>query len=147
MTDRYSKTSTAKKAITTALSKENTVVLGRVFWLMAKQFCFSEKQTRAVLGLGNRGTANNHRRGSSIPHTIDGYARVSQLLGAKKCLEILYPRNPEVIAHWFHVERECFGGKSAIGFIADDPLESQVRLHAVRRMLDMLRNGTVNELV
>lgn len=129
------------------LTDENAALLGRAFWLMADEYTLKSRDAMAVLGLNNRATLANHRTKKSIPRTYDAFRRVSLMLGIKKNLELIYPQNAEVRSHWLHVKRHCFKEMSALEFISDDLLTSQSRIFTVRRLLDMLRNGTVNEVV
>lgn len=78
--------------------------------------------------------------------TNDRILRLGHLPGIKKNLEILFPCNPVVRANWLRIKRDAFKGKSALELIKEGSFESMNRLFTVRRMLDVLRSGAINEL-
>lgn len=140
------KSKTNSQAPDLSLTSENTKLLGRAFWAICSEYGLTSKDQMAILGVSNRQTLNNLKRSAKISQSYDSYRRVSLLLGVKKNLEILFPMDSDIRANWLHVVRDTFKGHSALDFVAIDPVESQARLFTVRRLLDMLRNGSIPEL-
>ncbi len=134
------------RAVDLSVSAANTALLGKAFWSMVDEFQLSAEDQKAILGVANRQTLHNLKRDLKISHSIDGYRRVSLLLGIKTNLEILFP-DAEIRSNWLHVARETFKGLSAVDFIKANAVESQARLFTVRRLLDMLRSGSIPTLI
>ncbi len=129
-----------------ALSPKNSVIVGKLLWLLVDEFELSISDLEVLLDVNGRSLydAKDARR---LPTPCnDRYRRVGHLLGIKKNLEIIFPRNEEVRKNWLKVPREVFKGKSAIEMIKENPLDSMSRLFTVRRLLEMFRNGSINEL-
>ncbi|SMF17819.1 hypothetical protein [Pseudobacteriovorax antillogorgiicola] len=129
-----------------ALSSENTATLGKVFWRLVDEYDLSNKQVATILDV-TTAQVSNLSRTRKIPQKAEAYARVGQLLGIKKCLEVQYPVNPKVKSNWLKVKREAFQGASAIDFITEDMFQTGVRLFQVRRLMDLWRVGSIPELI
>ena len=128
-------------------SDKNDKMLAKILWLFADEYDLANDDLRVLLDVKLR-TLQNARSNKTLPNSSnDRYRRISLLLGIKKNLEIIYPRNPEVRKNWLKVPRETFKGKSALAMIKDAEIESMARLFTVRRLLDMLRVGTINAIV
>lgn len=128
-------------------SKENDRKLAKILWLLAEEYKLTNDELSLLLDVKLR-TIQDARGKKSLPNSsYDRYRRVGLMLGIKKNLEILYPKNPEVCKNWLRVEREVFKGRSAIEMIMENPVESMARLFTVRRLLDMQRNGTIEALI
>jgi hypothetical protein len=128
-------------------SKENDRKLAKILWLLAEEYKLTNDELSLLLDVKLR-TIQDARGKKSLPNSsYDRYRRVGLMLGIKKNLEILYPKNPEVCKNWLRVEREVFKGRSAIELIMENPVESMARLFTVRRLLDMQRNGTIEALI
>ena len=113
---------------------------------MANEYSFTTEELSLLLDVKAR-TIQDARRKQSFPNSSnDRYRRLGLLLGIKKNLEILYPRNDEVRQNWLRIPREVFKTKSALEMIGEKPVESMARLFTVRRLLDMQRNGTIASL-
>ena len=128
-------------------SKENDRKLAKILWLLVEEYKLTNDELSLLLDVKLR-TIQDARGKKSLPNSsYDRYRRVGLMLGIKKNLEILYPKNPEVCKNWLRVEREVFKGRSAIEMIMENPVESMARLFTVRRLLDMQRNGTIEALI
>ncbi len=127
-------------------SQKNDAILAKILWLLVEEFGLSMADASVLIDVKKR-TLYQARKSKALPQpSRDRYRRIGLLLGIKKNLEILFPRNPEVRRNWLHIPRETFKEKSAISMIKDSPLESMSRLFTVRRLLDMLRNGTIHSI-
>lgn len=127
--------------------EEELQALGKGLWLLADEYKLGVKELVYLLDVGER-TLYEAKKKSEVPSvTNDRILRLGHLLGIKKNLEILFPRNPEVRANWLRVKRDTFKGKSALELIKEGSFESMNRLFTVRRILDMLRSGAIHELV
>lgn len=129
------------------IAAEQKQALGKGLWLLADEYKLGVKELSYLLDVSER-TLYAAKKKDEVPSfTNDRVLRIGYLLGIKKNLEILFPRNPEVRANWLHVNREAFKGKSALELVKEGSFESMNRLFTVRRMLDMLRSGAIHELV
>jgi len=127
-------------------SAGNDKKAARILWLLANEYSFTTEELSLLLDVKAR-TIQDARRKQSFPNSSnDRYRRLGLLLGIKKNLEILYPRNDEVRQNWLRIPREVFKTKSALEMIGEKPVESMARLFTVRRLLDMQRNGTIASL-
>lgn len=140
---KHLKTSTP---VATKPSQINDQRLGKILWLLVEEFDFSISDLAILLDVKER-TLYQAKKMKVLPSSsYDRYHRIGLLLGIKKNLEILFPRNPEVRKNWLRVPRSIFFGKSALEMIRANPIESSSRLFTVRRLLDMLRNGSIPAL-
>ncbi|HYX37592.1 MAG TPA: antitoxin Xre/MbcA/ParS toxin-binding domain-containing protein [Oligoflexus sp.] len=115
-------------------------VLGTAFWNIAEHYGFTQKDIALILGIKeNRQRLAALKKELVIPEDPDKLLRVSHLVGIHKNLRILFPHNREVVYAWLKTPRELFQGRSALEFIAEDPMQSMTRLFTVRRLLDQLR--------
>jgi hypothetical protein len=115
-------------------------VLGNAFWKIAEYYSLTHKEIALLLGIKeNRQRLAALKKNSEIPEDPDKLLRVSHLVSIHKNLRILFPQNREVVYAWLKTKRDLFQGKSALEFIAEDPLQSMTRLFTVRRLLDQLR--------
>jgi hypothetical protein len=115
-------------------------VLGNAFWKIAEHYSLTHKEVALLLGIKeNRQRLAALKKNSEIPEDPDKLLRVSHLVSIHKNLRILFPQNREVVYAWLKTKRDLFHGKSALEFIAEDPLQSMTRLFTVRRLLDQLR--------
>lgn len=130
-----------------APSPKNDEMMAKILWLFAEEYELSVSDLSILLDVKKRTLFQNQKDRSFPQSSNDRYRRMGLLLGIKKNLEILFPENPEVRKNWLKVPREVFKNKSALELIAEQPVESMARLFTVRRLLDMLRNGTINILV
>lgn len=128
------------------LDDESANLLGKNFFKICEDLRIDPKDQVVILGQKHLRTIQNWKKGNTIGQTWDVFNRVSQLLGIVKSLNVIYPRNPEVVNEWLHKKREIFKGKSAIEIMIEDPMQSQAALFTVRRVLDMYRNGVILEL-
>lgn len=130
-----------------ASKEEQMQALGKGLWLLAAEYNLTVKDLAYLLDVSER-TLYEAKKKEEVPSiTNDRILRIGHLLGIKKNLEILFPRNPEVRSQWLHVKREAFKGRTALDLIKEGSYESMNRLFTVRRMLDMLRSGSIHELV
>jgi hypothetical protein len=138
--------SKAQNHIDLTISKENSEKAAKILWLIADDLDLSPADLSVLMDVQER-TIYNSRVNKTLPLPCnDRYRRIGLLLGIKKNLEILFPRNEEVRKNWLHVPRSIFKGLSAMDMIRSEPVESMSRLFTVRRLLDMYRNGSLNEL-
>ncbi len=137
---------TERREFIPKLDRENAALLGKNFFKICEELKITPKDQVILLGQKHIRTLNNWRKGKTIGQTWDVFNRVSMLLGIVKNLNIIYPRNPEVIRDWLHKKRNIFRGKSALELIIEDPIQSQSTLFTIRRVLDMYRNGVIVEL-
>ncbi|MFW7380092.1 MAG: hypothetical protein ACOH5I_14860 [Oligoflexus sp.] len=138
---------TNTKRDTSLPSKGEQKALGKVLWLLAEEYDLSISELALLLDVGEK-TIRNAKKARSFPQpSLDRMRRIGHLLGIKKNLEILFPRNQEIRANWLKVPRETFKGKSALELIEENPLLSMDRLFTVRRILDMYRVGTLSEVI
>jgi hypothetical protein len=115
-------------------------VLGNAFWKIAGHYGLTHKEIALLLGIKeNRQRLAALKKNAEIPEDPDKLLRVSHLVSIHKNLRILFPQNREVVYAWLKTKRDLFHGKSALEFIAEDPLQSMTRLFTVRRLLDQLR--------
>lgn len=128
-------------------SPKNDQVMAKILWLLAEEYELSVNDLSILLDVKERTLFQNKKEGSFPQSSNDRYRRMGLLLGIKKNLEILFPENPEVRKNWLKIPREVFKNKSALDVIREQPIESMARLFTVRRLLDMLRNGTIDVLV
>lgn len=138
-----------KKAFTPDLDKKTIALLLKNFFFYTEYLGFNKKDE--MLLLGNEGMdyktlTKMKEKGSSKIFTWDTYHRVANFLGIIKSLKIIYPRNEELVKHWIDVERDVFSNKSAKSFLIEKPIDSYKRIESVRRILDLYRNGTINDL-
>ncbi len=143
--------SKAQKAVVAAPnlspSPENDAKLAKILWLLAEEFAFSTDELSTLLDVKPR-TVQDCRAKKTLPlSSSDRYRRVGLLLGIKKNLEILFPRNPEVRENWLRVPREAFGQRSAMDLVLADPVNSMGLLFSVRRLLDLQCNGAVHAVI
>ncbi len=129
-----------------SLDKENADLLGKNFFKICEEFNIAPQDQVTLLGQKHIRTINNWKREKTVGQTWDVFNRVSLLLGIVKSLNVIYPRNQEVVREWMHKKRKIFKGKSAIELIVEVPIQSQAALYTVRRILDMYRNGVILEL-
>jgi len=128
-------------------SKDEQKALGKVLWLLAEEYNLSISELAILLDVGEK-TIRNAKKERNFPQpSLDRIRRIGHLLGIKKNLEILFPRNKEIRANWLKVPRDTFKGKSAMELIEENPLLSMDRLFTVRRILDMYRVGTLSEVI
>ena len=115
--------------------------LGRAFWKLADHYQLTQKEIAILLGIKaeNRQRLNHLKQKQEIPDDPDKRLRVSHLIGIHKNLRILFPQNRDVVYSWLKTRRELFEGKSAMEFIAEDPMQSLPRMFSVRRLLDQIR--------
>ena len=135
-----------KKIFVSKLDKQNADLLGKNFFKICEDFNISLDDQAILLGQKHKRTITNWKKEKTIGQSWDVFNRVSLLLGIVKSLNVIYPRNPEVVNSWMHKKREIFKSKSAIEMIIGQPLQSQAALFTVRRVLDMYRNGVILEL-
>lgn len=128
------------------LDKENADLLGKNFFKICEEFNIAPKDQVTLLGQKHVRTINNWKRDKTVGQTWDVFNRVSLLLGIVKSLNVIYPRNQDVVKEWMHKKRKIFKGKSALELIVGEPIQSQAALFTVRRVLDMYRNGVIFEL-
>lgn len=115
-------------------------VLGSAFWKIAEHYSLTHKEIALLLGIKeNRQRLAALKKNAEIPEDPDKLLRVSHLVSIHKNLRILFPQNREVVYAWLKTKRELFQGKSALEYIAEDPLQSMTRLFTVRRLLDQIR--------
>lgn len=127
------------------VNKANAHVMGRVFFRMAEEYSFKNSEIATILDV-TMASVSNLKRDKMLPLKAEAFARTGQLLGIKKTLEIMFPRNPEVKSKWLQRQREVFKGKSALELICEDKFRTGERLFKVRRVLDLWRNGLILEL-
>jgi transcriptional regulator with XRE-family HTH domain len=115
-------------------------VLGAAFWKIVEHYGLTQKDVAILLGIKeNRQRLSALKKDEAIPEDPDKLLRVSHLIGIHKNLRILFPHHREVAYAWLKTKRELFQGRSAMEFIAEDPLQSMTRLYSVRRLLDQIR--------
>lgn len=131
---------------TPTLDQENADLLGRNFFKICEDFNIDSKDQLVILGQKHIRTIQNWKKENTIGQTWDLFNRVIQLLAIVKNLQVIYPKNPEIVKDWLHKRRNIFKGKSALELITEQPLQSQAALYTVRRVLDMYHNGVIFEL-
>ncbi|MEZ4705265.1 MAG: hypothetical protein R3A11_08785 [Bdellovibrionota bacterium] len=141
------KTVSASPMLDISPSSQNDVKLAKILWLLADEFDLKVDDLVALLDVKERTIYKCRREGTLPLSSSDRYRRIGLLLGIKKNLEIIFPRNPEVRSNWLHIKRKTFRDKSAIELVKESPVESMARLFTIRRLLDMQRNGTINSIV
>jgi hypothetical protein len=115
-------------------------VLGKTFWQIVEHYGLSQKDQATLLGIKeNRQRLNSLKSKQEIPDDPDKLLRVGHLVGIHKSLRILFPQNRDVVYAWLKTKRDLFQGRSALEYIAEDPIDSLPRLFSVRRLLDQLR--------
>jgi hypothetical protein len=138
--------SNPERSFQPTLDRENAHLLGKNFFKICEEFNIEPKDQVIILGQKHLRTIQNWKKENTIGQTWDVFNRVSLLLGIVKSLNVIYPRNPEIVNSWLHKNRKLFSGRSALELITEDPLQSQAALFIVRRVLDMYRNGVIFEL-
>ncbi len=138
--------SNPERSFKPTLDRENADLLGKNFFKICEDFKIDPKDQVVILGQKHLRTIQNWKKENTIGQTWDVFNRVSLLLGIVKSLNVIYPRNPEIVNSWMHKSRRLFKGKTALELIVEDPLQSQAALFTVRRVLDMYRNGVIFEL-
>lgn len=115
--------------------------LGKAFWNLADHYQLTQKEIAVLLGLKteNRQRLTQLKTKKEIPDDPDKRLRVSHLIGIHKSLRILFPQNRDVVYSWIKTKRDLFEGKSAMEYIAEEPLQSLPRIFSVRRLLDQIR--------
>jgi hypothetical protein len=76
-----------------------------------------DSRTQAVLlGIspGSRTTLSRYRNGHPLAATRDRLERVGHLIGIHKCLQILYPKNPELRNSWVGARNQWLKGQSPV---------------------------------
>lgn len=122
------------------MTPRSLAALGKAFWRMAELYELNRQEQALLLGIKyNRQRLMKLENEAKIPDDPDKYYRVGHLLGIHKNLRILFPHNRELVYEWLHRKREQFGDRSALDFIKENPVESLVRIAAIRRMLDQIR--------
>ena len=134
------------KGFVPILDEENANLLGKNFFKICEEFNIPPKDQVVILGQKHTRTIQNWKKENTIGQTWDVFNRVSLLLGIVKSLNVIYPRNPEVVNNWIHQKRNIFKGKSALEILTEDPMQGHAALFTVRRVLDMYRNGVIFEL-
>ena len=121
--------------------------MGKLLWLIVDEYKLKTREVAAILDC-SESSIKKHKHTNSLPKKgeFEIIRRLGNLLGIKKNLEILFPNNPEVKANWLHRKRRIFKDQSAIGMIMEDRLNAGPSLFTIRRVLDMARNGTINDL-
>lgn len=125
------------------VNKESAQVLGKSFWKLVQLYGFNREEQAILLGVNPeyRQRLVSMEKQGLVPIDPDKFQRVGNLLGIHKNLRIMFPHNRELVYSWMRTPREMFQGKSAIGFIKDDPVNSFARIFTVRRVLDQIRVG------
>ena len=107
----------------------------RTFFNIADAWALNEGEQMAILGLDNRSTLQNWKRGEVAALSKDALERISYVMGIYKGLHILLPRSAD---EWVRKPNKAsiFGGKSALdrmvsGNVAD--------LYVVRQYVDAQR--------
>lgn len=104
----------------------------RTFFRIAEAWRLSESEQMRLLGLDNRSTFQNWKRGavSSVPK--DALERISYVLGIYKGLQILLPKTAD---DWLRKPNKArvFGGKSALERMASGNVAD---LYVVRQYVD-----------
>ena len=114
--------------------------LGKAFWNLATHYSLTQKEAAILLGIKeNRTRLAQLKKNNEIPDDPDKELRVSHMIGIHKNLRVLFPHNREVVYSWFKTKRDLLGGKSAMEYIAEDPLQSLPRMFSIRRLLDQIR--------
>lgn len=115
--------------------------LGRAFWNIAEKYGFSQKEIATLLAINenNRQRIKKLKMDRAIPNDPDKALRVSHLVGIHKNLRVLFPHNREIVYSWLKTKRDILDGKSAMEYIAEDPLQSLPRIFSIRRLLDQIR--------
>jgi hypothetical protein len=133
---------------TPSLDEKTLTILSKNFFYYMKKFGFKKSEQAIWLGMGtlNYTTLKKYRDTETLRADWDIYNRVAELFGIIKSLGVLYPRNEEIVHNWVNVKRDIFNGKSAREFICEEPHESYMRIRSVRRILDMYRNGVINDI-
>lgn len=115
-------------------------VLGKAFWNLATHYQLTQKDAAILLGIKeNRTRLTQLKKNNEIPDDPDKELRVSHMIGIHKNLRVLFPHNREIVYSWFKTKRDLLGGKSAMEYIAEDPLQSLPRIFSIRRLLDQIR--------
>jgi hypothetical protein len=141
-------TENSRKASNVSLSDENDIRLGKILWLLADEYKLSTTELSILLDVKGRTIQSARQHQAKLPcSSYDRYRRVGLLLGIKKNLEIIFPRDSEVRQNWLRIPRDAFDGKSALEMIMEEPIESMARLFSVRRLLDMQRVGLIEAVV
>ncbi len=124
------------------LDAKNASVLGEAFWNLVRHYDIGREDQALLLGFraDSRGRLKRFENEGSIPIEYDVFYRVSTLLGIHKNLRILFPHNRELVYRWMGTPQPLLEGKSALEYIRAKPLESLQRMHAIRRLLDRVRN-------
>lgn len=130
------------------LDEKTLKLLSKNFFYYMDFFGIQKKDQSVWLGFSkpNYSTLRSYRERQTIRDDWDSYTRVADLFGIVKSLKVLYPRNEELVKNWMNVPRDIFKGKTAKDFIVEKPHESLMRIKAVRRILDLYRNGSINDL-
>lgn len=129
-----------QKTIATPNKQELHRVLGKAFWNLVMHYNLTQKEAATLLGIKeNRTRLRQLKDRNEIPDDPDKELRVSHMIGIHKNLRVLFPHNREVVYSWFKTKRDILGGKSAMEYISEDPLQSLPRIFSIRRLLDQIR--------
>ena len=123
----------AEAAVAKALDRKGlTGPALRTFFRIADAWRLTENEQMQILGLDNRSTLQNWKRGKVTSLTKDALERISYVMGIYKGLQILLPKSAD---EWVRKpnKTQIFGGKSALdrmvsGNVAD--------LYVVRQYID-----------
>lgn len=138
-----------KREFDPKLDEETIALLLKNFFLYADLLSFNKKEQMTLLGFNQmdyKTLSKMRNKKESKLFSWDTYNRIANFLGIIKSLKIIYPRNEELAFHWLDVNREIFNGKAAKTFLTEKPQESYTRIEAVRRILDLYRNGSINDV-
>lgn len=111
----------------------------RTFFRIAETWSLSVEDQMKLLGLTNRATLYNWRKGKEVALPKDTLERISYIFGIFKALQILLP-DEKAADDWVKRPNTAalFAGKSAL----DRMLSGQVAdLYVVRQYLDAQRGG------
>jgi hypothetical protein len=136
----------SERAFVPTLDQDSAELLGKNFFKICDEFHIDPKDQVLILGQKHLRTIQNWKKENTVGQSWDVFNRVSLLLGIVKNLNVIYPRNSDVVNSWLHKKRKIFKGKSALELITEDPLQGQAALFTVRRVLDLYRNGVIFEL-
>lgn len=113
-------------------------VLAEAISNLFEQWELSAADQLALLGLSenNRAALTRYARGEPLGHSRDLMDRAGHLLGIYKSLQLLYPRNPEIVMRWMSSTNRKFHDTTPVEVVRRFGLPG---LTMVRGTLDAMR--------
>ena len=125
-------------AVPAVPDKDKRAVLAVAVSKLFDKWTLGTADRLALLGLSedNRAALQRYSKGEPLAANRDLTDRVGHLLGIHKSLNLLYPKNEEIVAGWMSSPNTKFGGQAPISIVRRFGLPG---LAMVRGTLDVMR--------